>query len=42
MRIGAGGFLRYTSAEADVLMLANEVSTKVGGMQFGFGARVRF
>lgn len=42
MRIGAGGFLRYTSAEADVRMLANEVSTKVGGMQFGFGARVRF
>jgi hypothetical protein len=42
MRIGAGGFLRYTSAEADVLMLANEVSTKVGGMQFGFGGRIRF
>jgi hypothetical protein len=42
MRIGAGGFLRYTSAEADIPMLANEVSTNVGGMQFGFGARVRF
>ena len=42
VRLGAGGFLRYTSAEADIPMLANEVSTKVGGMQFGFGGRIRF
>ena len=42
LRIGAGGFVRFTQAEGDILQLVNEQSTKVGGMQFGFGARVRF
>ena len=42
VRIGAGGFVRFTQAEGDILQLVNEQSTKVGGMQFGFGARVRF
>jgi hypothetical protein len=42
LRIGAGGFVRFTQAEGDILQLVNEQSTKVGGMQFGFGARIRF
>lgn len=42
VRVGAGGFLRYSAADADVHMIANDVETKVGGMQFGFGGRIRF
>jgi hypothetical protein len=42
VRLGAGGFVRYTGATTDVRLLANDVETKVGGIQFGFGARVRF
>ena|SRR5688572_491490 len=42
LRVGAGGFLRFTQAEGDILQLVNEQSTKVGGMQFGFGGRIRF
>lgn len=42
VRLGAGGFFRYTQAKADVRHLDNEVETTVGGAQFGFGARVRF
>jgi hypothetical protein len=42
VRIGAGGFLRYAKATADILMLATEQPTQAGGMQFGFGARIRF
>jgi opacity protein-like surface antigen len=42
VRLGAGGFVRYTGATTDVRLLANDVETKVGGIQFGFGGRVRF
>jgi hypothetical protein len=43
MRIGAGGFVRFTQAEMDVEMLSGTgVPTKAGGVQFGFGARLRF
>jgi hypothetical protein len=42
LRLGAGGFLRYTKADVDLPMLSTEQSTEIGGMQFGFGARVRF
>lgn len=42
LRIGAGGFFRYTAAKGDILMLSTEHETEVGGMQFGFGARIRF
>ena len=44
MRIGAGGFVRFTQASTDVQMLdaGSTQSTDVGGMQFGFGARIRF
>lgn len=42
LRIGAGGFFRYTAAKGNVLMLSEQQETEVGGMQFGFGARIRF
>jgi hypothetical protein len=42
LRIGAGGFFRFTKAKGDILMLANEQETEVGGVQVGFGARIRF
>ena len=42
LRIGAGGFVRFTQAKGDILQLATEQSTEVGGVQFGFGARIRF
>lgn len=42
LRIGAGGFLRFTQAKGNILMLTSEQETEVGGMQFGFGARIRF
>lgn len=42
LRIGAGGFVRFTQAKGSVQMLVNEVDTDVGGVQFGFGARIRF
>jgi hypothetical protein len=42
LRIGAGGFVRFTKATGDILQLVTEQSTEVGGVQFGFGARVRF
>jgi len=42
VRLGAGGFVRFTGADTTVQMLATEQPTKVGGVQFGFGARLRF
>jgi hypothetical protein len=43
IRLGAGGFVRFTQASTDIEMLSgNAVPTDVGGIQFGFGARVRF
>jgi len=42
VRLGGGGFVRYTGATSDVRLLANNVETKVGGIQFGFGGRIRF
>ena len=42
VRLGAGAFARFTRADVTLPMLASEQSTEVGGMQFGFGARVRF
>jgi hypothetical protein len=42
VRLGAGGFVRFTQADMDVEMLSSSQSTKAGGVQFGFGARVRF
>lgn len=42
IRIGGGGFVRFTQASGDVQLLSTEQSTDVGGVQFGFGARIRF
>ena len=42
VRLGLGGFLRFAGATTDVNLLANDVETKVGGGQFGFGVRIRF
>lgn len=42
MRLGGGAFVRYTGATTDVRLLVSDVETKVGGIQFGFGARIRF
>lgn len=42
VRLGAGGFVRYAGATADVRLLVSDVETDVGGIQFGFGGRIRF
>jgi len=44
VRIGAGGFVRFAQASTDVEMFTGSQpqSTDVGGVQFGFGARLRF
>ncbi|MDP2325550.1 MAG: hypothetical protein Q8N51_16190 [Gammaproteobacteria bacterium] len=42
VRLGAGGFIRYTSAKSNVRLLVSDIDTTIGGIQFGFGARIRF
>jgi len=42
IRVGAGGFIRYSQGEASIRMLATDQPTTVGGLQFGFGGRLRF
>jgi hypothetical protein len=42
VRLGGGLFVRYATAEATVLMLQTEQPTTVGGLQIGFGGRIRF
>jgi hypothetical protein len=42
LRIGAGGFVRFTKASGNIQQLTGEQPTDVGGVQFGFGARIRF
>jgi hypothetical protein len=42
IRLGAGGFVRFAQASTEVEMLSTAQPTDVGGVQFGFGARVRF
>jgi len=43
IRLGAGGFVRFTQAKAEIEMLSGAaVPTDVGGVQFGFGGRLRF
>jgi len=41
-KVGGGMFLRYSGATARILILENEVDSDLGGLQIGFGARVRF
>jgi len=42
VRLGAGAFMRYAHAQTTVLLLHTEQTTDVGGLQFGFGGRLRF
>lgn len=42
VRVGAGGFVRFTKADMDIEMLNTSQPTEAGGVQFGFGARLRF
>ncbi len=42
VRVGAGGFVRFSTAETSFDMLSTSQPTDVGGIQFGFGARFRF
>lgn len=42
VQLGAGMFIRYAGATAKVNILGNERETDVGGLQIGFGGRVRF
>ena len=42
IRLGVGGFARFAQASTDVEMLTTSQPTDVGGMQFGFGGRIRF
>jgi len=42
VRLGGGLFVRYATADTTVLMLQTEQPTTVGGLQFGFGGRIRF
>ena len=42
VRLGAGAFVRYTQAKTNVLLLQTEQPTDVGGLQVGFGGRIRF
>lgn len=42
VRLGAGGFVRFTQASTEIDMLSTSQPTDVGGVQFGFGARLRF
>jgi hypothetical protein len=39
---GVGMFLRYSGAGASVVVIQNEADSDVGGLQVGFGLRVRF
>jgi hypothetical protein len=41
-RIGGGFFARYNGGSARITVIGNEVDSDVGGLQIGFGARVRF
>ena len=41
MKLGAGMFLRYAGSTAKFQVLDNTVETDVGGVQIGFGGRLR-
>lgn len=41
-KVGAGMFVRWTGATAKIMVLDNVVDSDLGGVQIGFGARVRF
>lgn len=41
-KIGGGMFIRYAGATVDIPLLGSTVGSDVGGLQIGFGGRVRF
>ncbi len=41
-KLGAGMFLRYSGTTAAIEVLANQIESDLGGLQIGFGGRVRF
>jgi hypothetical protein len=41
-KVGAGMFIRYAGASGKVTVMQNTLDSDVGGLQIGFGARVRF
>jgi len=41
-KVGGGMFLRYSGTTANITVLENSVESDLGGLQIGFGARVRF
>ncbi|MGH9174259.1 MAG: hypothetical protein ACRD1H_07865, partial [Vicinamibacterales bacterium] len=42
IKLGAGVFLRYAGATAEIQVLDTVVESGVGGVQLGFGGRLRF
>jgi len=42
VKLGAGMFIRYANASVRLNVLRNEVDSDAGGLQIGFGGRVRF
>lgn len=42
MTLGAGGFLRWAGGSTDLTVLDTGIKSDVGGMQGGFGLRVRY
>ncbi|MGH9382974.1 MAG: hypothetical protein ACRD2N_01580 [Vicinamibacterales bacterium] len=42
VRLGAGGFVRYSKAESSVFLMTTDRATDVGGAQYGLGVRFRF
>jgi hypothetical protein len=42
MKVGAGMFVRYSGASGKIVVMQSEIDSDVGGLQIGFGARVRF
>ena len=42
LRLGVGGFMRFTGANAKLDVNGTAIETDLGGFQIGIGARVRF
>jgi hypothetical protein len=42
LKVGAGMFLRFAGASADLQVFDNTVESELGGFQIGFGVRTRF
>lgn len=42
VKLGAGILIRYAGASSDIQVLSNTVDSDLGGLQVGFGGRLRF